>query len=149
ANAGGPQLMSVQIEAEHARLAERDIQPLAVGCGRVAGVALIRSFAFVFVLGKLRLELFVPTDLARPAVEAEEVPPQVLLVPFVRLEAIARITGNEQSVSQRDGTGSAGPGQLDLPKDVLIRRPFLGQVSFVADSHSARPTKAGPITGVG
>ena len=110
---------------------------------------MLRELARVGIFGQDRLDLVVPEDLARVAVETDHVPPQVLFVALVsRVGAIAGPTGNHDALANHDGAGRSGPGQLGLPFQVLGFAPGDGKRLLVeADAAAARPVEPRPIRG--
>src|SRR5262249_33907880 len=109
ADADVPELLAGQVEAEHPRPAEEEVQPFAAAGRRARGIAVSAVVARrVLRLGQLGLHLLGPARLARLAVQAEHVPDEVLLVAGLGLALrVAAVAGEEDGVADRDRAGGA------------------------------------------
>src|SRR5262249_38148384 len=141
-----PELLAVEIETEDPRLAEEDIEFLAVGDRRAGGVTMVGAFAGVAVFGKGRFEYLRPDGLAVAAIQTQEMPAEFLLLARrFRVHAVAGIAGDVDALAEDHRAGGAGAGQLHFPGDVVLRRPPDRQPSLVAGPLSGRPTELAPV----
>src|SRR5262249_36963298 len=146
----------------NAALAEEDIEILAIGDGGAGGVAVLAHHAGEGSLGELGLDLFLPEDAPCLAVEADDEKLEFFLIARVASPeasfpaplaksgpplgdggTVAGITGEEDFLAGHDWAGSAGPGELDFPENIVLG-PLDGQILFIGDA-AARAAKAWPI----
>src|SRR5262245_20828899 len=109
---------------------------------------MVGAFALIVMLRELGFEGFLPQLFARAAVEAEQMAAEILLVPFIWLEAVTRVARDEHAVANDDRAGGARTGEVHLPGNVVARSPFHRQVFLVADSEAAGAAKLDPVTGI-
>ena len=151
ADAGLPLLLAVQVEAKHARLAEEDIQPLAVAGRRAGGIAVIGAFALILMLRQLGLErLWLQSCLPVWRSKQSRWRRRSFCSPLADFDAIARVARQIDAAFTTIGLRRARPRQVGLPGDVLVRAPLDRQVLLVAHAQPARPAKLhplGPIAG--
>src|SRR5262249_44672839 len=132
-----------------ARLAEEDVEPVAIDERRTRRVAVVRAFALVLVLGQERLEFPGPEPVTRCSIQAEEMPAKIVhFARFLRVEPVAGIAGDEDPVAVRYRARRPGPRQLHAPRDVLLRRPLNRQALFITGPEAARTTELPPVSAV-
>src|SRR5258707_4735984 len=98
---------------------------------------MIRPFSCVLVLGEFGLEDFAPELIAGLAIEAQEVSAEVFLLAHTAVYSVSAVRREVHAVPHRDRARRAGTGKIDLPGDVLGRRPIDGQSLLVADPQPA------------
>src|SRR5262249_54042333 len=116
------------------------------GAGGVAVLAVVAGP--VGRLGQLRLEVLGPANGPGLAVEADQVPHQVLLVAGgARRLAVAAVAGEVNRVADGYRAGGARPRELGLPDDVVLLGPLLGEPRVAAHALAARPAELHPVHG--
>src|SRR5262249_37430508 len=118
----------------------------AVGDGRVGGIALVRAFAGIVMLGEDRFEFLRPENSPVTTIDAQQMPAEVfLLAGFLRVHPVTGVASHIDALADDDRAGRTGARQLPLPRDIVLRRPLDRQPFFVAEALASRPAKLAPI----
>ena len=143
---GVPQLPPLVIERQDAGFAKKRIDSLAVGHGRVGCVAV--ALANLRLLRHRRRHFRIPEDLARAAIETDQVPFELLdLARRLAGHAEAAVARYENSLAQNDRARRARTRQANLPRDVAFIVPTARNTLLGTRSLSGRSAKLQPIAG--
>ena len=106
---------------------------------------MVGPLAGVLVLGQLRLEPLRPQFLTGLAIQAQQVPDELLLVSLAGLESITGVAGHVDSLADDQRTGRARSRCPGLPRDVLPRGPGRRQAAGWDPGVTIGSSPTGPL----